>query len=255
MPRCFKPVDFGEVKGYQLHIFCDASEVGYASVAYLRITNGNGRVLCAFAMGKTRLCPVKVVTIPRLELQAAVTSVQLNQFLQEELRIPLDKSVFWTDSTAVLKYINSESRRFHTFVANRIAKIQTGSEPSQWRHIESSLNPADEGSRGLSVNQLCLNSRWLSGPAFLTKAESEWPVDRASSDRVAEELNLEDPEVKKSVFTNMVQGEHTRIDELFERYSSWEGLKPGVAWLLRVKDFLRDRVRRKEALIKGNLSL
>ncbi|KAJ8034140.1 hypothetical protein HOLleu_20859 [Holothuria leucospilota] len=82
------------------------------------------------------------------------------------------------------------------------------------------------------------------------KAESEWPVDRVSREKITEDLNREDPEVKKSASINVVQSERSRIDELFERYSSWDDLKRGVAWLLRVKDFLRDRVRCKEASMK-----
>ncbi|KAJ8043650.1 hypothetical protein HOLleu_10841 [Holothuria leucospilota] len=82
------------------------------------------------------------------------------------------------------------------------------------------------------------------------KAESEWPVDCVSRDKITEDLHLEDPEVKKSASSNVVQSERSRIDELFERYSSWDDLKRGVAWLLRVKDFLRDRVRCKQASVK-----
>lgn len=122
----------------------------------------NGRVHCALTMRKTRLCPIKVVTIPRLELQAALMSVQLNQFLQVLLGIPLDKSVFWKDSSAVLKYINNESRRFHTFVANRIA-VCDETLLTVTPEVEAILNSrpitkvtADSSDEPLSPNHLLL---------------------------------------------------------------------------------------------------
>lgn len=63
--------------------------------------------------------------------------------LQEELEIPLEPSVFWTDSTAVLKYIKNETSRFNTFLANRVTIIRAASSSRQWRYVNSSLNAAD----------------------------------------------------------------------------------------------------------------
>ena len=93
--------------------------------------------------------PLKQVAIPRLELSAAVVSVQLDKAVTRELDLPLtEKFVFWTDSTSVLRYIRNETKRFHTFVANRIAIIRDGSNPDQWRHVGGDLNPADDLCRG-----------------------------------------------------------------------------------------------------------
>ena len=82
-------------------------------------------------MGKSRLAHVKTMTIPRLELSAAVVVIQLDKMLREELDITVDDSIFWSDSTSVLQYIRNESRRFHTFVANWISVIHDSSKPSQ----------------------------------------------------------------------------------------------------------------------------
>ena len=65
--------------------------------------------------------------IPRLELSVANVSVRLNKIMKMELELPVDKSFFWTDSTAVLKYIANRDKRFHTFVGNRVAQILDGS--------------------------------------------------------------------------------------------------------------------------------
>ena len=83
----------------------------------------------------------------RLELNAAVLAVRLNCQLQEELEIPIQRVVFWTDSMVVLQYINNESKRFQTFVANRLAVIHELSKPSMWRHVGTKSNPADYASR------------------------------------------------------------------------------------------------------------
>eukprot|EP00794_Sanderia_malayensis_P021143 gene21143-biopygen14691 len=107
VPRCFQPENFGEVKRVELHHFCDASENGYGA-SYVRTISREGEINCSFAIGKSRLAPLKPMTIPRLELSAATVAVKLDRMLKRELEICVEKSVFWTDSTAVIKYINNE---------------------------------------------------------------------------------------------------------------------------------------------------
>ncbi|XP_022784343.1 uncharacterized protein LOC111324942 [Stylophora pistillata] len=118
--RCLKPKEFGEVKEVQLHLFSDASRQGYAAVAYLRLKDVTNQVHCAFVMGKARLAPICEISIPRLELTAAVISVRLSKIIQEELDMTIDRISYWSDSTSVLKCINNESKRFHTFESNRL---------------------------------------------------------------------------------------------------------------------------------------
>ncbi|XP_039608830.1 uncharacterized protein LOC120528756, partial [Polypterus senegalus] len=139
--RCFKPTGFGTIKTAQMHHFADASEDGYGTVTYLVLTNEEGKRHCSFLMGKSRVAPLKQVTIPRMELTAAVVAVKMDKMLKGELQMPLQESTFWTDSTTVLKYISNESTRFKTFVANRISVIRDHSQPSQWRYVTSVLNP------------------------------------------------------------------------------------------------------------------
>ena len=76
-----------------------------------------------------------------------------------EIDIPIDTSLFWTDSTCVIGYIANEDKRFQTFVANRVASIREVSSPSQWRYVSTQLNPADDASRGLSADELISNTR------------------------------------------------------------------------------------------------
>ena len=105
------------------------------------------------------------MTVPRLEFSAAVLAIQLDETLKSKPEIPLHQSVFWVDSTTVLQYIRNESARFHMFVSNRLTVIHEHSEPSQWRYVNSEFNPADDASRGVTVDMMIQNNRWLSDPS------------------------------------------------------------------------------------------
>ena len=102
--RCLKPANFGNIVSSQLHHFSDASEIGFGSVLFLCLSDGNGGIHCTILQGKSHLVPLKQVMIPCLELSAAVVSVQLDKVLKRELDLPLtEKSVFWTDATSGTK--------------------------------------------------------------------------------------------------------------------------------------------------------
>lgn len=139
--RCLKPKNFGRIVSSQLHTFSDASQQGYGAASYLRVTNGDGDIHCAFLIGKSRQTPQKSVTIPRLELSAAVVATRLNRMIHHELDVAVEESFLWTDSTCVLSYITNQGKRFQTFVANRIETINEGSRPSQWNYVDTGSNP------------------------------------------------------------------------------------------------------------------
>lgn len=139
--RCVRPACFGDLKIAELHNFADASQIAYGAVTYLRLVDVEERIHCAFLIGKSRLAPLRPMTVPRLELSAAVLAAQLDRTVREELDIPINQSTFWSDSTCVLQYIRNQSKRFHTFVANRLSVIHENSAPHQWRHVSSELNP------------------------------------------------------------------------------------------------------------------
>ena len=234
--RCVKPASLGDLKIAELHNFADASQIAYGAVSYLRLVDVEDRIHCAFLIGKSRLAHLKPMTVPRLELSAAVLAIQLDQTVREELDIPISQSTFWSDSTCVLQYIRNQSKRFHTFVANRLSVIHENSAPHQWRHVKSDLNPADEVSRGLTVEEMSASSKWLNGPAFLKKNEEFWPCDPTIRQP---ELPEDDPEVKRENQSHSQSSTNHRSEEvlssLMKRFSSWERLRRAVAWLLRFK--------------------
>ena len=245
IPRCFKPDNFDRVIRTELHHFSDASTEGYGQCSYLRLVNEDGRVHCAFVMGKSRVAPLKSVTIPRLELTAAVCSVRISEQIHRELDYPVDQDFFWTDSKVVLGYINNESRRFHVFVSNRVQEIQDSTSTSQWKHVESQDNPADEASRGMKAREL-QDSRWLLGPTFLWKKESEW----SNSDKVDHSLDVQpdDPEVKRSAVmaTRATETRYPDIAARIERFSDWFRAKRAVAICIKYVERLKNRVNKSK---------
>ncbi len=113
--RCVKPKDFGRPTHAELHHFSDASERGFGTVTYLRLQNSRNSIHVAFMLGKARVTPLKQMTIPRLELTAAVLAVRVDQMLKAELQLPLDLSTFWTDSMSVIKYIKNEEMEMEIY--------------------------------------------------------------------------------------------------------------------------------------------
>lgn len=154
--------------------------------------NDKGQCHCSLVMSKARVVPLKPITIPRLELSAAVVSVKISSMLQQELNFSDVEEVYWTDSKIVLGYIANDSRRFHVFVANRLQLIHDHTVQSQWRHVDSKENPADIASRGASADELLRSSEWFSGPKFL------WKSELPTSDERKPEVSPEDCELKKT---------------------------------------------------------
>ena len=134
----------------ELPVFGDASEKGFGAVCYTRYVFPDERIEVAFVMAKTRVAPLGQPSIPRLELQAALLAVILAEIIKKELTLRTSKTVFWSDSKTVLLYILNESRRFHTFVASRVAEIQDSTQPAQWRFVPGRLNPATLRAVGIS---------------------------------------------------------------------------------------------------------
>ncbi len=171
--RCLKPEHFGEVTSAQMHHFSNASERGYGIVSYLLLKNDLQLAHSFLLMSKARVTPIRSITIPRLELKAATLASRMDKLWKKELKMQFEDSVFWTDSTSVLKCIRNETSQFKCFVANRVAEIRKASEITQWRYVNSSGNPADLTSRGIRVDSFLKNQIWISGPSFLVRPKGE----------------------------------------------------------------------------------
>ncbi|XP_064648573.1 uncharacterized protein LOC135500838 [Lineus longissimus] len=241
--RCFWPNGLIPMI-FNLHVFCDASEQAFGAVAYLQLISSQGLVHCTIIMAKTRVAPVRKnrLTLPRLELQAAVLAVRLFRTIREEIDVQLTAVYLWSDSSIVLHCIRNDSKRFKTFVANRIAEIRQETNPFQWRHVPSQLNPADDCSRGLLANEIRPGHRWLEGPEFLHCVnENGWP----SQSVLNRELDLESSEVvnevKHTAVISTVGLQHSVVD--ISKFSSLVPLKCVVAWCFRFIHNVRNKNR------------
>ena len=192
VPRCYlSNQPSAQYADAQIHIFADASEVAFGAAAYWRFEIQGHSYHCAFIFGKTRLAPIEPLTIPRLELQAAVMAVRMSQTIQKEPDVMPSQINYWTDSTTVLSCTKSQGTRFHTLVANRVAEKKEVSYPETWRRVPGCLNVAGDCSRGLSAQDLLRDSRWINGPDFLSRGEDCWP-----SQVISQPPTDNDPEVK-----------------------------------------------------------
>ncbi|GBM79999.1 hypothetical protein AVEN_203766-1, partial [Araneus ventricosus] len=154
----------------ELHGFADASELAYGAVIYVKSINSNGGSEVKLLISKSRVAPLKFVTIPRLELCAAVLLSKLMRRVLRALKLEVSKTYFWTDSTIVLSWLEKECKELKTFVANRISIIRTLTVAEQWNHVPSKQNPADLISRGMDPVKLQLCELWWS-PSFLLQPE------------------------------------------------------------------------------------
>ena len=231
VPRCFKPEDFGTVRSAQLHHFSDASTNGYGQCSYIRLENDKGKIHCSLVLGKARVAPLKMVTIPRLELTAAVVSVRVSEMLRQELQYEGMQEIFWKDSKVVLGYIKNYSKRFHVFVANRVQQIRDQTSLSHWRHVETKSNPADNASRGITAKGLVESSRWIAGPKCLWKAEGLWPQPSEDQDLI--NLPAGDPEVKKMTTHVIHMQQPWNLSESLTSFSDWHKARKSVALCLR----------------------
>ena len=94
------------------------------------LVDDKNHVHCFLGMGKSWVTPLKSVTIPRLELTAAVVSSKISSMLWKELECAQIQEIFWTNSKTVLGYINNDTQRFHVFVGNRVQEIREQTFPN-----------------------------------------------------------------------------------------------------------------------------
>ena len=174
VPMCLVP-SLSQYLIHDLHYFCDGSIVGYGSVVYLRsYHSATHEVVISFITSKARVTPVKKITIPRMELSATLLSTKMHANLVKQMTLNISSVTFWSDSEVVLTYILRDSKRYHTYVANRIVKIREVSTAHDWRHVPGILNPADKASRGAYPSDI-VQSCWFSDPDFLSSTPDTWP--------------------------------------------------------------------------------
>ncbi|XP_063990403.1 uncharacterized protein LOC135169384 [Diachasmimorpha longicaudata] len=165
----------------EIHGFSDASLLAMSAVVYLKVTSADG-VSISLAVAKTKVAPLKKLTIPRLELNAAVILAKLTRYVIEQLNLDGAPVHLWTDSAVALAWICAHPSRWKEYVHNRVTVVQELMQEANWRYVSGKENPSDCASRGISVAQLNGHHLWWTGPKWLRKEASQWPSGRATLD-------------------------------------------------------------------------
>ena len=221
----------GKISEAEFHVFCDASEKAYCAVVYA-VLDHQPRLV----MAKGRLAPLDPnLTIPRLELMAAVIGVRLMEFIRTSLELENPPVTYWSDSIDVLCWIRSEKPR-KVFVQNRLSAIRKLSPPGRWRYIRGAENPADLGTRGISLSVTSDCSHWWNGPCFLSE-EIQSSVQEASVSFSPEALREDKPEPRSQRMTPAkvtlrAEREDTRLFDITE-CSSLKIAINKTAWVSR----------------------
>ncbi|XP_025997552.2 uncharacterized protein LOC105197924 [Solenopsis invicta] len=230
----------------QLHGFCDASEKAYGACVYIREQIASDKIGIALVCSKSRVAPMKTLSLPRLELCGAVLLANLMKRVLDSLNIKISQRYFWCDSKIVITWIRSSSRKWQTFVANRASEIQSISSPSEWHHIKSKENPADLISRGETSEHLINTKLWWQGLPWLQANEETWPME-------GEELLLTNaPEMRKQAVIAITTKEEPLLD--YNRHSTLVKLINIVAYMLRFIENTKCKNENKEAKL-GKITL
>lgn len=243
IPRCYLQVfsDYNNTD-INLHTFVDASKDGYAAVCYLRLLKGN-KVTCSLVGSKTRVAPLKITSVPRLELMAALIGARYSKYICDNHEIKISKKIFWSDSKTVLSWINSDHRKYSQFVAFRITEILELTSTKDWRYTPSKQNVADEATKWSRIPRVDSCSRWFIGPEMLYQDESNWP-------RTSTEFTDTNEEMKHHAFKITMPNE--LID--YSRFSKWKRLVRATAYTLRFVNYIRCRKIQKGELTQEELA-
>ncbi|GFY43591.1 integrase catalytic domain-containing protein [Trichonephila inaurata madagascariensis] len=205
---------------FEIHCFSDASKSAYGTILYLRFVTCNNEIETSFICSKSRVAPLKSLTLPRLELTAALLSDRLAKQVSSCLKF--DANIYyWTDSLILYYWIRDDSSAFKLYVKNCAQEIQSLSDPIQWGHCPGKDNPAEFLSRGTSAVKLAQNELWWHGTPWLNLAPDPWP--NRHRDILDSELCSEELEHRSSVHVAITQQGESLVD--INRFSCLKLLK------------------------------
>ncbi|KAM4591910.1 uncharacterized protein PAE49_019480 [Odontesthes bonariensis] len=243
-PRCYTSTSVSNAQRVELHIFSDASVRAIAAVAYLKVLDDSGMYHVGFVMGKAKLAPMSALTVPRLELGAAVLAVEIAELVSRELDVKINGMRYYTDSKVVLGYVHNVTRRFYVYVSNRVERIRKFSSPEQWHYVPTDQNPADVATRSVTT-ALLSHTSWLTGPKFLLQPTKEEAV-------VETVYDLVDPDSDVEVRSHLTSCTNANLgSKRFERFSSWRSLIRATATLIHVAATIRANTTKESSECKG----
>ena len=244
--RCYFPdLKWTTLEQVELHAFGDASEKGFGCTIYMKIWDPHSGIFrTSFVAAKSRVAPIKKVTLPRLELLAALLTARFIKFVIKALRLNSNTTYYcWSDSKVTLSWIKGNPYDWKMFVANRVTEIQNLTSPSNWFYCPGSENPADLITRGLLVHKLLTNPLWLRGPPWLSR--------RLSYD--IQNFSVKCPDEKEEQSTVFLSVNYNNID--LDVWSSFTRAQRTFAWILRFIFNCRNIAKLKGPISQEELTL
>ena len=239
----------------EVHGFCDAGELAYGAVIFLRWKCEDGSYRLIPIMVKGFVAPLRKKSIPRLELLGCLVLVRIYQACVQALKFANAEEwdyILWTDSQTVLSWIKTPARKFKPFVSARVAEIQESVDVGNFRYVKSNDNPADALSRGIHINEL---ESWMAGPQFLLCSKVIDDSTDLSENSTSEQGNVEyELEVKSELkeiqedvtsknCNTMKATDNALFEQLLQRCSSFSKIRRTLSYVLRFIRILRCRVR------------
>ncbi|XP_011859521.1 PREDICTED: uncharacterized protein LOC105557007 [Vollenhovia emeryi] len=231
-------------KRLQIHGFCDASQIAYGACIYIRSEVSDRTYRTELLCSRSRVAPLKAVSLPRLELCSALLLAQLYEKVRSSIDISQIRSFMWSDSTIALHWISSCSRKWSVFVANRVGEIQRTNNIADWRHVSSENNPADILSRGAEPQAHLSSFLWWHGPEFLQHCESSWPPSNSQP------LEADIPEQVKNVHVT-VAALNCPINKLLNKFSDFNLICRIIAYCLRISEHHKSKYTCTSQLISA----
>ncbi|XP_075163374.1 uncharacterized protein LOC142236009 [Haematobia irritans] len=242
IPRCYLQyfMNYSDVE-VQLHTFVDASRDGYAAVCYFRLMK-DSTIVCSIIGSKTKVAPLKIISVPRLELMAALIGARFADYIAKNHKIKIDRKFYWSDSKTVLSWLKSDHRNYHQFVAFRVTEILDLSNIREWNWISTKQNVADDATRWGKLPNITKSHRWFKGPEFLNQPEGSWPNPEIIPESTQEE----------SVHHSMTLAKYCPPFDV-QRFSRWERLKRSAAYVVRFLQNCRSSIKEKGELTQSEL--
>lgn len=232
----------------ELHIYTDASQLAYGSCAFVRTYDDNSKVTVRLLCAKSKVAPLKSLTIPRLELCGALVGARLYKKIVDSLRWQFSNIYFWTDSTIVIGWLHMSPHLLKPFIQNRVTEINELTGDSDWLHVGTKDNPADLLSRGLQLDSLISSSLWWNGPSYLENKNYNFTENKLHN----ESININNlPELKLNSIVLTCNLSEPIFD--FNRYSSYNNMKRIGAYVLRFVFNLRaSKANRQTGSLSAN---
>lgn len=225
--RCYSAKLSNELpKIIQLHTFCDASEKAYSTVSYIRIEDEEG-IDVTLIGARTKVAPINPISIPRLELQAAVLAARFATHIQQTHPFVINSRIFWCDSQVVLKWLHGNPSNYRQYVSFRIGELLDSTSLKEWRWVPSAENVADDATKWSESDPISSDARWFCGPRYLYFHENEWPGG------VWKDTTPTDKELKIHRVTSIGTISIPKIPVDPNKYSSWHRLVRVNAWINR----------------------